>query len=1560
MKSLTNLRKGLALVLCAAMLMGDTTMLQAAQVEATTVGAVVSESKAETEVAEDVPAEVTEQEEAEVVEPQAEATEVSEAEEKSEETQVEAPDVETALENKALEATYTATVGETTVTVVAPEGAFTEEVTLQVTEVEITDEMQAQLDEQAIAEQKAINSASAYDISFVNAEGKEVEPAKEVQVSIATAEVNSGDDASVYHFDEEKAAVADMDATVVESGDVAFGTDHFSTYVIVNKGGNTVKVTIHHDTLKDDGKTREIYKTDVVDLPVGGRIKDYAKASNWKVQGLFIKNEDGTWSQMIPEEQIQTMEITRNLDLYVRYQPKVQEVTGEVTFWDYTIKPGNEKEYYIYKYSAEHTYYYDWDVLRWYPQKVYYGYFYTTEQNKSNVTLKYFDNTSVDAELTLVEEIRNKDSEAIKKIVRSDSNRVSDNPWNENIAVGETIIPGYTLSINADSNYAQNSRLPKLTVGKSGGGSQNSAYAEGAQVYPENNHMDYLNEQAINAYKASSDNGVIFSDTAPIKTGIVKGLDDNGEVLFNVNQPGVFTTTDSVGKKVYNNGEYHLVFRQEGDHYKLDKVVDKNGNKVADGGNTNVTKPEDLKNDFFPLDSVKDSKELTGDTHNCFFGMRYDIKFTIGDYNDELNYSFTGDDDLWVLLDGKVVIDIGGIHGARRGTANLWDYIEGNKDNCDRSKEHTLTVLYMERGGYVSNCGMDFTVPNARIIDYSTPTADLEFTKVDSEDNTKALKGATFKLERLQADGKTVDPSYVYPTIASGEDGKVKFSSLVAGSYLLTETIAPEGYELLDESKQFNVTIDANGVARIYDADGKEVKGYKISNEVIEEPVVPTFDLDKTVKATGDNKKREYEITLTANSTTQATSTTTSGGPVDVILLLDQSKSMDFKLDREEEADRLTSAGTYGQLKSSNGRLVEKYYYDGYIGTYELDEHEKNGVYSYTYNAYGWDFDVTDNTELSKYNNRLNALKSSVAGFLNSMANKSPESKVGIISFSSSNYNGGTKTLYSLQPITNNPQNAITAVKGMSANGGTSPYLALNKASEQFVNDGRKRIVVLFTDGIPTGNGNEWNTIDAGEGEAAATALKNDSGVTIYTVGFALGDKGKNWLSNKIASSPAHALTADTQDELTKIFESISQTITNNLDIENATITDVLDPRFELVVNDDYDEKARLEADGATVTVNTDSTTTITWKNQPLPYDKSKQWTKTIKIKAKDDFLGGNKVPTNITPDSGISIGEEGEITPFPQPTVNVKLLSIDGTEKETTVFLGDEIKSSGFYAELEKSFTVNGEALPAEVEYVYPGTADVVGKITFTKTKDGKGASEEDHTAKYVGSPAETYSVTATYTPYKVSERPATLAAPAANAGTEVTTGASATSTYKVNVVAGKLTINKTISNADYKAAFGDPVFTFKITNDKGKTYYRTLRFSEIKAPAEGENPTDVTLTATITDLPSGNYKVKEMPTLGFELKDLTATGTNAGKVEKNKSDKEATFSFAYVDKQTEYTATVNYTNVTKHSPRDTDTDVVKNHFHVENGTVTITPDKNVDNGTTTDTSGRNVTTNN
>ncbi|MFQ7421330.1 MAG: fibro-slime domain-containing protein [Blautia massiliensis (ex Durand et al. 2017)] len=107
--------------------------------------------------------------------------------------------------------------------------------------------------------------------------------------------------------------------------------------------------------------------------------------------------------------------------------------------------------------------------------------------------------------------------------------------------------------------------------------------------------------------------------------------------------------------------------------------------------------------------------------------MRYDVTFKIGDYVGPLNYTFTGDDDLWVVLDGtKIVIDLGGIHQAATKTVNLKPYVEGE----DKEKEHTLTILYMERGAYESNCQMEFTLPSARISEVTNvPTTDLVLKK---------------------------------------------------------------------------------------------------------------------------------------------------------------------------------------------------------------------------------------------------------------------------------------------------------------------------------------------------------------------------------------------------------------------------------------------------------------------------------------------------------------------------------------------------------------------------------------------------------------------------------------------------------------------------------------------------------------------------------------------------------------------------------------------------------------------------------------------------------------
>ena len=88
---------------------------------------------------------------------------------------------------------------------------------------------------------------------------------------------------------------------------------------------------------------------------------------------------------------------------------------------------------------------------------------------------------------------------------------------------------------------------------------------------------------------------------------------------------------------------------------------------------------------------------------------------------------------------------------------------------------------------------------------------------------------------------------------------------------------------------------------------------------------------------------------------------------------------------------------------------------------------------------------------------------------------------------------------------------------------------------------------------------------------------------------------------------------------------------------------------------------------GATVTENDDGTTTVTWTNTTVnsKTGNTPGWHETIEIKAKDNFIGGNMIPTNGSA-SGITI--DGNTKPFPQPSVNVKLLTPSIGDKEKTI----------------------------------------------------------------------------------------------------------------------------------------------------------------------------------------------------------------------------------------------------------------------------------------------------
>lgn len=121
-----------------------------------------------------------------------------------------------------------------------------------------------------------------------------------------------------------------------------------------------------------------------------------------------------------------------------------------------------------------------------------------------------------------------------------------------------------------------------------------------------------------------------------------------------------------------------------------------------------------------------------------WFGMVVELDFYIpvgGKVNGEdLEYIFSGDDDLWVFIDDELVLDIGGGHGAITGKLNFtqktsWvenavtvtDYnsiaetiapVDGViSDAACAPGKHTLKMFYMERCGSVSNCFMKFNLP---------------------------------------------------------------------------------------------------------------------------------------------------------------------------------------------------------------------------------------------------------------------------------------------------------------------------------------------------------------------------------------------------------------------------------------------------------------------------------------------------------------------------------------------------------------------------------------------------------------------------------------------------------------------------------------------------------------------------------------------------------------------------------------------------------------------------------------------------------------------------------
>lgn len=1306
-------------------------------------------------------------------------------------------------------------VGNATVKVKGSADALPENAQLSVSEITSEDEVkeiEKAVEEKAIEEQFSIKNIFSYDIKFL-VDGTEVQPTTPVQVSVDTPEITSDQNAAVLHVDDNNVA-EDMNGAVDGEGKVVFDAPHFSKYVIVQKGDSEVTVTIeHYDNTKNPQE--KIYADDVLTLPIGGKINDYTKATNWNVASVTKVETaaDGT-ETTTPVDTDNEFSVTKDCTIKVYYTPKTKGFDGATTFYDYTVKAVTDDE----------------------------------ARNNNNT---YF-------------------------------------------------------SFNMLGEKPNNGR--KLTAGTR-----------------EQNFEQYKYWIPIGSFGAND-----YTKGTSVVKDILKGLDENGKVEFNYPEPGFFEDSDatcSVKVKKYDRfgrsyddyetrylrkvyKDLKLGFEQKGDTYTLKDVKDQNGKILTTEGAG-----------FYPLENErKFSYENSEKAQNYFFGMRYDVLFKIGDYVGPMNYEFTGDDDLWVLLDGKVVLDLGGIHQAASETVDIWEKLGKTADELTpegKEKEHTLTVLYMEHGAGESNCKMKFTLPSASIAEVSqVPMAELNLQKVNK--NNEGLQDARFTLVNNET-GETQTASSV------GESGNVRFTKLRVGTYTLREDAAPSGYIPSLDTWIVKVELDSNNtaIATLYLSDGttkytdKEGSYYQILNMTKEELINSSLNYNKTAKVI-DWDKRTYQIDISAASKLTSTTSSEQAAVADVMMVFDTSGSMLYD-SNDYDSKGFKKVGPYKDIRNTLD-TTKVYYYTNLTKTvtyggwsYKNAKQPMiylNGKWIY-YNGDSWN-NVKDASKETVYtiDSSLTGLKEAASTFTTSMAASSTNSRIGIATF---NYVGNLVS--ELTTIGTNKDELVKKISSIYASAGTSPQLGLKLALKQLEENKQEnvpRYVILFTDGDPSSED------DKNKSKLQAQNLK-EKGITVYTIGLKLNEDTKEWLEDNIASKGC-AYPASSVDELKTIFKNIQTTITHDQDMKNAQIKDVIDPRFVILddsgnpITSNYsgiDKGITLNNGGTVYYDKTTGNQYIVWNEQTIPNSKNGNWKKSITVKAKDDYIGGNDVPTNISPDSMIHTGYGDAV--LPQPKVNVKA-ELKVKNKEVTIYKGDSLPDTNTV--LKEMFDLEGNTS----KYNVP-------ESSFTT----EWYSDPECTTKVTDLTADTETTYYLKVSYDAGVPSDGRDGSTANTGGNIAGGtghiveavnendsAKLYGIYTIKVVSGEIQITKKLESA----LETECTFNFSIKDESGseiKTVAITIPagFTEVKLADKD-----------LKNLPRGTYTISEVNSNGYVLTNYQVDETTNCRNTRNERQESVTFKLGYE---------------TNADSNGKDVDVIKNYTYDKNsggtvGSVTFT----------------------
>lgn len=381
--------------------------------------------------------------------------------------------------------------------------------------------------------------------------------------------------------------------------------------------------------------------------------------------------------------------------------------------------------------------------------------------------------------------------------------------------------------------------------------------------------------------------------------------------------------------------------------------------------------------------------------------------------------------------------------------------------------------------------------------------------------------------------------------------------------------------------------------------------------------------MSKTIKKTGDS---QFLLTLEAFAT-GSTTTTTSTAPVDIVLVLDVSGSMDDYM----ETYSVSPGGTYYR-KDSDGDF-QRVYYCSRCGGWFTREHGYTHYYGTQLFPKTSASDTnTRHTQFYSDVTKITALKTAVNAFIDNVAKESPDSNIAIVKFAGESTdaigddthteyhnNGSAECNFTqiVKKLTTVDAAGATelkeAVNKLAAKGPTSADRGMEHAKNIIQNDpnkDRQKVVVMFTDGAPTHwNGGDFDTV--ANGAIAASKSIKEAGATVYTIGCfgttpsSDTDTYMNYVSSNYPNAasmtsggakadPANYYkTVSSAADLNNIFTDISHTI-GGTDVKltsTSVLRDVISHYFKLPQGADKDSITAYSVD--CTAVNDDGT--YTW-----------------------------------------------------------------------------------------------------------------------------------------------------------------------------------------------------------------------------------------------------------------------------------------------------------------------------------------------------------------------------